>query len=178
MNENKHFYCVYLHFLPVDTPIEMIHKTFGLMVWHSSVRDGLPGFLYVFSTLVDCRWWKVPAPQLMLLHLKSTLKNADLICFNWENYIINNCQNECVMPNYSCMSSIVFINWRYDLHPPTLLDSQPLNLLTWGNSYHPVMIFTLTFTLYPSSLPCIGRRRDGVKRQLQSTELEKTQVTL
>ncbi len=31
--------------------------------------------------------------------------------------VINNCQNEYIIPIYSCKSSLVFINWGYDLHP-------------------------------------------------------------
>ncbi len=52
----------------------------------------------------------------MLLHLNCTLKNAYFICFNSHIYVINNCQNDYIIPISSCVSSLVFNYWEYGLN--------------------------------------------------------------
>ncbi len=77
-----------------------------------SVSNGQPPELlaFFFQLQLTADGGRVSASQLMLLHLKSTLKNIDYICFRSHIYVINNCLNEYIIPIYSCMSSLLLIN--------------------------------------------------------------------
>ncbi len=92
-------------------------NTESLSVSITYLRDSLqihPAFFQLQLTAVRVR---LSVPQLMLLHLKCTLKNADIICFN--SHLYNKLVSKWIISIYSCMLSLVFINGGYGRHPPT-----------------------------------------------------------